>query len=145
MKAAFCTLLLPCIIGGAAIFADVALRPERKLPPVKQNGILDERGHALNIASEMFGVGAEGVEVTLADETRCDILTPLYAIEVEWAGRHWEAPAQATWYAILSDRKPGVVLLVKTRRGEKVNIIRCAAVCSKLGIKFWIYEIPLRK
>lgn len=74
-------------------------------------------------------------EVALADGSRADLISEQYAVEVEWAPKWKEAPAQATLYALLADKKPLVILLTKGDSAEKLHILRCKLVCEKLGIK----------
>ena len=84
--------------------------------------------------------GAE-LEVRLWDGTRVDLLNDEYAIEVDWAGSSgkWaEAIGQSLYYAELTNRKPGIILLVKDIERERRYIYRCQTVCSKHGIRLWI-------
>ena len=79
------------------------------------------------------------VEVPMPDETRCDLVSSTHAIEVEWASKWKEAPAQAVLYSIWTGKKPGVILLIKNQREDKVHILRCKMVCEKLGITMEVY------
>jgi hypothetical protein len=81
------------------------------------------------------------VEVLMPDETRCDLVSDTHAIEVEWASKWKEAPAQATLYSIWTGKKPGILLLVKNKTTDKLNVLRCKLVCERLGIDLEIYEI----
>ena len=90
------------------------------------------------IANEM---GARA-EYACADGSRCDILTDELAYEVEWAKKWKEAPGQAILYGVLTNRKPAVLLLVKNRNEERRFILRCALVCSKVGIRFETRKVP---
>lgn len=74
-------------------------------------------------------------EVTVDDGSRCDILNETHAIEVEWATKWKEAPAQAVLYGIFTGKKPKVILLIKDRTKESVYILRCKLVCENLGIE----------
>ena len=73
-------------------------------------------------------------EVIMDDGSRCDILNETHAIEVEWATKWKEAPAQAVLYGIFTGKKPKVILLTKSKTKEKVYILRCKLVCQELGI-----------
>ncbi len=78
-------------------------------------------------------------EVLLPDNSRCDLVTEEYAIEVDWASVKWkEAPAQAVLYSIWTGKKPAVLLLVKDYEKEKVDLLRCRLVCERLGIKMYV-------
>ncbi len=59
------------------------------------------------------------VEYKLSDGTRVDILTDDLAIEVDFARKWYEAIGQACHYSRLSNRKPGVLLIVKSPSEEK--------------------------
>ena len=71
----------------------------------------------------------------MADGSRCDVLTPSTAFEVEWAKKWKESIAQALWYSMLSDRAPGVALLLRKKPTEPLSVARCAGVCAKAGVR----------
>jgi len=77
-------------------------------------------------------------EVTLWDNTRVDLLTPTEAIEVDWPQKYAEAVGQATWYAIATNRRPAVILLVRDLDREARHIYRATAVCRELDIKLYL-------
>jgi hypothetical protein len=81
------------------------------------------------------------VEVRLWDDTRVDMLTGTHAIEVDWSRKWAEAIGQCLYYAELTDRKPGIILLVKDRRAESRYIFRCQTVCAKYDIKLWLEQV----
>lgn len=86
------------------------------------------------------------VEVRLWDDSRVDLLSQEYAIEADWAHRSlkWaEAIGQAQWYAIVTGRKPAVLLLVLNTRDPKTrrNLYRATAVCARLGVKLFIETV----
>ena len=58
-------------------------------------------------------------EVTLADRTRVDCLTFDYAVEVDFSNKWAEAIGQSLHYARMTDRKPGIVLIVETDKDLK--------------------------
>jgi hypothetical protein len=85
---------------------------------------------------------AAKVEEVMPDGSRCDLLSAEYAIEVDWAKDKWkEAVGQAVLYAIWTDRKPAVLLLVKDAEREKVDLLRCRLVCERLGIKMFVEKV----
>ena len=59
------------------------------------------------------------VEHRLPDGTRVDILTDDLAIEVDFARKWYEAIGQACHYSRLTNRKPGILLIVKNASEEK--------------------------
>lgn len=72
-------------------------------------------------------------EYRTPDGSRVDVLTDETAWEVEWAAKWKEAPGQALLYGMATGRKPGVILLFKDRE-ERLEYLRCLAVCSRAGI-----------
>lgn len=81
------------------------------------------------------------VEVVLWDRTRVDMVTATHAIEVDWADKWAEAIGQALYYADLTRKKPGIVLLVRDPNEEARFIYRLQTVCVKRGIDFWIERV----
>lgn len=85
-------------------------------------------------------------EYHLFDGSRIDIFTDQYAIEVDWAGKSlkWaEAIGQASYYARLTGRKPGIVLLTEERRptdAERVNCLKCLVAAG--DIRVWVVSLP---
>lgn len=53
-------------------------------------------------------------EVTLHDGSRVDCLLDNYAVEVEFAGKSFEALGQAMHYARVSGTKPAILLIIET-------------------------------
>jgi hypothetical protein len=75
------------------------------------------------------------------DGSRVDILTDKVAWEVEWARKWQEAIGQAHFYALATNRRPGIVLLLTGDKSEKVYYLRCLAVCAKTGITLRTHRI----
>ena len=82
------------------------------------------------------------VEFRLWDGTRVDMLTADYAIEADWSHKWAEAIGQSLYYAALTDKKPGIILLVKSTADEARFIYRCQTVCQKHDIRLWIEILP---
>jgi hypothetical protein len=82
------------------------------------------------------------IEVRLWDATRVDLLNDEYAIEVDRPSKWAEAIGQAGYYAELTNRKPGIVLLVSDMKRETKYIYRCQTVCAKWGIRLWLESVP---
>ena len=78
------------------------------------------------------------VEVPMPDETRCDLLSDEYAIEVDWATKWAEAIGQTTLYSIWTRRKPAVLLLLQNADDDKPELLRAALVCERLGITLFV-------
>lgn len=95
----------------------------------------DEASEIAKLAKQ-YGLQSE---VRMPDETRCDLLSATHAIEVEWAHKWKEAPAQAVLYSLWTGRKPAVVLL-SAGREHKLDILRCRLVCERLSIAMRIID-----
>jgi len=80
-------------------------------------------------------------EVRLWDDTRVDILTDEYAIEVDWAYKWAEAIGQSLYYGIVTGKKPMIIILIKDNTKDKKYIYRCQTICTKYGIKLKSYKI----
>lgn len=87
--------------------------------------------------SVIDGVSGEA-EFKLPDGSRVDVLSDEYAWEVEWSDKWEESIGQSLWYSIASERKPGVILLLRGDRDE--DYLRCLAVCRKAGIRLLTVE-----
>jgi hypothetical protein len=77
-------------------------------------------------------------EVRLWDSTRVDLLNAEYAIEVDWPEKWAEAIGQSLYYAALTDRKPGIILLVDNLKDQSRYVYRCQTICEKYDIKLWL-------
>jgi hypothetical protein len=77
------------------------------------------------------------------DGSRVDLLTDTHAIEADWAsGLHWaQGVGQALYYQILTDRQPGLLLLVKDLAADREELHRAQAVCAKHSIRLWIFDV----
>jgi hypothetical protein len=78
------------------------------------------------------------VEVRLWDDTPVDLLAKHVAIEVDWTPKWAEAIGQSLYYAQLTDRRPGIILLVKDAKAERHFVYRCQTVCAKYGIQLFV-------
>lgn len=87
-------------------------------------------------------VNGKTVEVRTPDGSRADIVSAEYAVEVEWAKKWKEAPAQAILYGIGLNKKPMVLLLVRDPAKEQRYILRCMVVCAKIGVRMEVHRVP---
>lgn len=81
-----------------------------------------------------------GIERRLWDGTRVDVLTKLFACEVDWAPKWAEAIGQSLWYANVVGRDPIVILLVKDFDRERRYIYRAQVVCTEQEIGLWMVD-----
>jgi len=96
----------------------------------------DER-HEVERIAEKYNLR---YEVTLSDRTRVDLVSMHYAIEVDWAAKWAEAIGQSLFYAEMTGRKPGIVLIRKsdmTLLTFNRYATRCLLVCRKYNIRCW--------
>ena len=75
------------------------------------------------------------VEVLMQDGTRCDIITKTHAIEVDFANKWAEAIGQSLNYARQTNKKAGILLLIKSG-GDQKNISRLVNTIQE-------YELPI--
>ena len=81
------------------------------------------------------------VEHRLWDGTRVDILTETHAIEADWPEKWAEAVGQSMYYAIVTGKKPGIMLLVRDFKAEDRFLYRCQVVCQALSIDLFLERI----
>tara|TARA_B100000315_G_scaffold96475_1_gene88613 strand:- start:1204 stop:1647 length:444 start_codon:yes stop_codon:yes gene_type:complete len=77
-------------------------------------------------------------EFVLKDETRIDCLTSEYAIEFDFGKKWAESIGQSLYYAMMTGKKPGVVLIVKKQNSRYVK--RLMKVAEKYKIKVWVLD-----
>jgi len=81
--------------------------------------------------------GAEA-EVELADGTRCDLLAPGIAWEVDWADKWYQGIGQALYYGLRAARTSGLILLTDEPGRDWRLLVRAAETCGRHGIEFRI-------
>lgn len=75
---------------------------------------------------------------------RVDLMTEDYAIEVELAPEWKESIGQALWYGLQSNKKPGIVIVMRQRSDYKYvqmlySTLRYAGIQN--SIKVWVWPI----
>lgn len=76
------------------------------------------------------------LEYRLEDGTRVDCLTRDFAVEVEFAHKWAEAIGQSLFYGRMTDRRPGIVLIMR-EKGDERFLKRLRKVAGDDGIKVW--------
>jgi len=78
-------------------------------------------------------------EVVMPDGTRCDCVTATHAVEFDFAGKWSEAIGQSLNYAMQTNLKPGIVMIVE-RPEERRHWIRLNSIILhfKLPIDTWL-------
>lgn len=74
-------------------------------------------------------------EVRLDDGTRVDCLTADFAVEVEFAHKWAESIGQAEYYALKTNRRPGVLLIMGP--DDQRYLTRLQTVSTANGITIW--------
>lgn len=77
-------------------------------------------------------------EVVMADGTRADCVTDLFAVETDFAHKWAESIGQALLYAELTGREPAVLLIVGD--GEARFLARWHNAADGLGIRLFVVE-----
>lgn len=78
-------------------------------------------------------------EVVLDDQTRVDIVTDTFAIEVDFAKKWAESIGQSYHYAKKLNKKPGILLIVNGYTDDRfVKILMPHAI--ELGITVWLMD-----
>lgn len=85
--------------------------------------------------------GQATLEVPLPDGSRADALTEDFAVEVDWPEKWAEAPSQAVWYGMLTNKQPAVLLLLRGGATEKVHVARCAALCGRFHVELYFWRL----
>ena len=76
------------------------------------------------------------IEYHLPDGTRCDCVTPAYAIEFDFGHKFYEAIGQAFYYASKLNKHPGIVLILE----KKQDVVYWKRLKSTL--RYW--HLPIR-
>jgi hypothetical protein len=61
-------------------------------------------------------------EFRLHDNARVDCLLSLYAVEVEYTNKWYESIGQSLYYAMMTERKPGILFIRK--KGDSIHKAR---------------------
>ena len=97
------------------------------------------------VYQNLFAKAINGqTEYVLKDNSRVDIVTDTYAIEVDFAHKWAEAIGQSLYYAESLDKKPGILLVVNGKQQNRY-IFRLLTVTRKYGITVWILDYNTNK
>lgn len=97
------------------------------------------------VYQNLFAKAINGqTEYVLKDNSRVDIVTDTYAIEVDFAHKWAEAIGQSLYYAASLDKKPGILLVVNGKQQNRY-IYRLLTVTRKYGITVWILDYNTNK
>jgi hypothetical protein len=94
-----------------------------------------EREHQVAFCEHLSGK----TEIVLEDKTRADCLTDEYAFEVDYAKKWAEAFGQAWHYSLMTNLKPGVVLIAEDMRDLKhVARLTNLVIASDQPFQVWL-------
>lgn len=79
-------------------------------------------------------------EYILNDKTRVDCLTEDYAIEFDFANKWAESVGQSLYYALCTNKKAGIVLIMENPSKDQKYLSRLQEVAKKYDIKIWTIE-----
>ena len=79
-------------------------------------------------------------ELVLADRSRVDCLLGEHAVEVDFARKWAEAMGQALHYARMTDRLPGVMLILE-KPGDRRYVTRLYADAERWGIPLFVWTV----
>ena len=85
--------------------------------PLSSSALEKEKYYSDKFCEEMSGQA----DYTLKDKSRVDCLTETHSFEVDWADgmKVYEAIGQSLYYASQTDKKPGILLLIRKDNSEK--------------------------
>jgi hypothetical protein len=75
-------------------------------------------------------------EAVLPDRARVDCLTGEHAVEVDFAPKWAEAIGQSLYYAAVTGKKPGILLIIRDKKDRRY-LERLLRASAGLGITVW--------
>jgi hypothetical protein len=103
-----------------------------------QSNDWNENEHADFIQALIGGEREHSVE-----SGRIDLLTDEYAFEIEWANKWKDAIGQAIWYGLQTNKKPGIILLLKSKENYKYYIqLNSALTYANLNERIVVFLYP---
>lgn len=82
------------------------------------------------------GMAGGRTEAVLPDRARVDCLTDEHAVEVDFAPKWAEAIGQSLYYAAVTGKKPGILLIMRDEKDRRY-LERVLRVSAGLGITVW--------
>lgn len=77
-------------------------------------------------------------EYRLPDNTRVDVLLERYAVEVDFVNKFYQGVGQALYYAYMTGKQPGLVLIIENDDSVSMRQLqRAKFLCGRLRIKLW--------
>lgn len=91
---------------------------------------------------DIMATKLNGAQEQKVQNGRVDIVTSTHAIEVEWASNWKHSIGQALWYGLQTNKKPGIILIMKSIEDRKYGIMLVSALDYAgltENIKVWFY------
>jgi len=83
------------------------------------------------------------MEYRLDDGTRVDCQTSTYSFEVDFGHKAFESVGQALYYAMMTGKRPGIVLIQETKADNRY-IGRIKPLAKKYGIYLFVINRELK-
>ena len=83
-------------------------------------------------------------EVVLEDKTRVDVVTDVYAIEVDFSTKWAESIGQALFYSLYTHKRAGVLLIMENKEKDLKYLKRLMKVACLYNIKVWTVGTDLQ-
>lgn len=83
-------------------------------------------------------------EIVLKDDSRVDIVTDTFAIEVDFADKWAESIGQSHHYGLLLNKKSGILLVVNGKLDDRY-VQRLMPDAIQLGITVWLLDYNTNK
>lgn len=100
-----------------------------------------EAKHTERWYQELAAKHLHGVMEHRVENGRVDILTATHAIEVEFASKWKNAIGQSLWYALQTNERAGIILVIQNEEKDRGQAIRLGSVIqhNNLPIDVWIW------
>lgn len=131
--------LLLGIVSAVAVVAVVCIANAAESAAPKPPREVDLCKDLIPVLTKQRG-GKWHVEHRLWDETRVDLISDEYAVEVDFPEKWAECIGQALYYGHVTDRQPVCLLLVASPADDHF-VYRCQTVCEAHDILLWIHRV----
>ena len=96
-----------------------------------------------NDYSDYIQVLIGGEREQSVESGRVDLVTEEYAFEVEWANKWKHSIGQSIWYGLQTNKKPGIILLMRSKEDYKYFIqLNTALNYANLSDQIQVYLFP---
>jgi len=86
---------------------------------------------------DLWCEGKGETEFVLPGKARVDCLTDNHAVEVDFADKWAESIGQSLYYAEITGKKPGVLLIMEDPDKDRIFWLRLMVVARQYGIDVW--------